>query len=97
MFVWLTCHAFVETINTLCMRDDRDYKLDLSSTHTEAKAASSTPRPYLSVRFSCCNVYVRIYRSPDGSSYRGRCPRCGKPVNFIVGRGGTDSRFFVVE
>lgn len=79
------------------MRDDRDYKLDLSSSQSNAEPARPARVPYLSVRFACCNVYMRIYRSPDGSSYRGRCPRCGKPVNFIVGQGGTDSRFFVVE
>jgi hypothetical protein len=42
-------------------------------------------------------VYVRIYCSPDGKSYRGHCPRCAKPVNFVVGPGGTDARTFVVE
>ncbi len=83
--------------NSSKMRDNRDYTLDLSSTRASAQAAPATPRPYLSVRFACCNVYMRIYRSPDGSSYRGRCTRCGKPVNFIIGQGGTDSRFFVVE
>ena len=62
-----------------------------------AETPASGPRPYLSVRFACCNVYLRIYRSADGATYRGRCPRCGKPVQFAVGEGGTSARFFVVE
>jgi hypothetical protein len=96
------------------MKDDRDYKLDLSSAAADAAARSegdadaarppsrprSTPpptaRPFISVQFDCCNVYLRIYRSADGTAYRGRCPKCGKPVHFAVGQGGTDSRVFRV-
>jgi hypothetical protein len=93
--------------NTI-MRDDRDYKLDLSkNTGTAVPAASNQhagedarvtdSRPFLSVHFACCNVYLRIYRSPDGKSYQGRCPKCAKLVQFAVGEGGTDSRFFRVS
>ena len=78
------------------MTDPRDYKLDLSAIPSTPQATSA-PRPYLSVQFDCCNVYLRIYRSPDGKHYRGRCPRCGLPVNFVVGDGGTDARTFVVR
>ena len=58
--------------------------------------AEKKGRPFLSVQFACCSVYQRIYRSADGTSYHGRCPRCGKPVKFTVGEGGTDSRAFIV-
>lgn len=87
------------------MRDDRDYKLDLSSSAANADpnaGGNSSPspasqRPFISVQFDCCNVYLRIYRSADGTAYRGRCPKCGKPVQFAVGQGGTDSRVFRVS
>ncbi len=62
-----------------------------------AQPPPSTPRPYVSVHFACCNVYLRIYRSADGRHYRGRCPRCGLPVHFAVGEGGTSARTFVVR
>ena len=81
-------------------RDPRDYKVELSTDGPSGEAdapTSSQPRPYIGVRFACCDVYVRIYRSPDGKSYRGHCPRCAKPVNFVVGPGGTEARTFVVE
>jgi hypothetical protein len=68
------------------------HKLDVIAGDPDRSAA----RPYLSVRFACCNVYQRIYRSADGASYQGRCPRCGKAVKFLVGEGGTDARSFVV-
>ena len=81
--------------------DPRDYKVELSTDaspgESDAPSSPSSPRPYVGVRFACCDVYVRIYRSPDGTAYRGHCPRCAKPVNFVVGPGGTDARTFVVE
>ena len=81
--------------------DPRDYKLEISGLVEDAQAAPSTgsqeQRPFLSVLFACCGVYTRIYRNADGQGYAGRCPRCGRPVRFAVGRGGTDARFFVVE
>ena len=84
------------------MRDDRDYKLDLSpasgaSVPEPGPVAGASGRPFISVHFACCNVYVRIYRTSDGQAYRGHCPRCAKAVNFAVGQGGTDARIFRVE
>ena len=81
--------------------DPRDYKLDLSASSSDTRPAGpSAPRqsrPYLSVHFACCGVYQRIYRSPDQTCYRGRCPRCGVTVNFPIGQGGIDARCFVVH
>ncbi len=79
------------------MADPRDYKVDLSSTAKGNPAPAGARRPYLSVQFNCCHVYLRIYRNNDATAYEGRCPRCGKAVRFPVGPGGTDNRFFVVE
>jgi hypothetical protein len=79
--------------------DPRDYKLDLSSAKPQPEDdadAGNSQRPFVSVNFACCGVYQRIYRAADGKSYTGRCPRCGKPVKFIVGEGGTAARFFTV-
>ena len=80
------------------MRDDRDYKVELTARITEHGDQAAAPsRPFLSVQFACCNVYCRIYRNLDGTRYEGRCPRCGKPVTFAVGSNGTDARFFIVR
>jgi phage terminase large subunit GpA-like protein len=84
------------------MHDPRDFKVELNGASQPAapstpKAAPAGARPYLSVHFACCNVYLRIYRSADGRHYRGRCPRCGRAVNFAVGQGGTSDRVFVVR
>jgi hypothetical protein len=48
------------------------------------------------VLFECCSVYQRIYRDPNGKSYTGRCPRCLKPIRFLVGETGTACRDFAV-
>jgi hypothetical protein len=86
------------------MKDDRDYKVELSSAAGGGENPSqpdangpAASRPFISVHFACCNVYLRIYRSADGTAYRGRCPKCGKAVHFAVGQGGTDSRVFRVS
>ena len=81
------------------MSDPRDYKLDLGATGQSPPAAAggNAARPFLSVHFACCGVYQRIYREPDGRSYRGRCPRCALPVTFAVGEGGTAARSFIVR
>jgi hypothetical protein len=58
--------------------------------------SASAQRPWIGVRFLCAGAYVRVGRSPDGSSYNAMCPRCGKRVRFRVGPGGTSSRYFEV-
>ena len=81
--------------------DPRDYKLDLSSQPANAAAMQqghlNVGRPFVSVHFTCCGVYTRVYRTADGTAYRGRCPRCGVAVNFRVGENGTSARFFTVH
>jgi hypothetical protein len=77
--------------------DLRDYKLDLSSGSPKEPPGAMRGRAFLSVLFACCGVYQRIYKTADGAHYRGRCPRCGRPVQFSVGSGGTDCRFFIAR
>jgi hypothetical protein len=77
---------------------DKGRNLDLSSD------AVPTPRPatskdasgsrFLGVQFECCDVYSRVYPNRDQTAYVGRCPRCGKQVEFLIGSEGTSSRFF---
>ena len=51
-------------------------------------------RKFLGIVFQCCRVYARVYINKQNTAYNGMCPRCGKRVEFKIGRGGTDSRFF---
>jgi hypothetical protein len=64
---------------------------------TENSHFSRETKKYLGIHFTCCNVYVRIYRNKDQTAYEGRCPRCGKPVRVPIGNQGTSSRFFIAE
>ena len=75
---------------------DKGQHLDLSS-GAEPPASRVVPGPggkFLGVHFMCCDVYFRIYPNRDQTAYVGHCPRCGKRVEFRIGAGGTDARFF---
>jgi hypothetical protein len=52
---------------------------------------------FLGVHFACCDAYSRIYKNRGGTAYVGHCPRCAKRVEFGIGVGGTDSRFFMAQ
>ena len=52
---------------------------------------------FLGVHFACCDAYSRIYPNRELTKYVGHCPRCARRVEFTIGPGGTDARFFVAE
>jgi hypothetical protein len=75
--------------------DPKGSQLDLSSdapaaTNRETEKSGS----FLGVHFTCCDVYARVYPNRDRTAYVGHCPRCAKRVDFKIGPGGTDARFF---
>lgn len=76
-----------------------DYHLDIAElAHAESdNTPSSGDRPWVGIEFACCHVYTRVYRNAVGSSYVGRCPKCGRSVSLRVGADGTSARFFVAE
>ncbi|MCK4660567.1 MAG: hypothetical protein KAV82_13685 [Phycisphaerae bacterium] len=64
---------------------------------TEDPGCSAPKRRWIGIRFDCCNVYHRVYKTKDGTWYRGWCPRCLREVRIRVGPGGTDARFFIAR
>ena len=80
---------------------DPPYHLDLEGVDDPnqgvANDGSLWGRPWVGIRFDCCDVYTRAYRNREGTAYRGRCPRCMRSVTLRVGPDGTDARFFVAE
>ena len=57
-------------------------------------ANSSGKRKFLSVHFTCCNTYGRLYPDAARTRYQGRCPKCGATVEAKIGPGGTERRMF---
>ena len=54
-------------------------------------------RKFIGVWFECCHAYGRLYKNKEGTYYRGRCPRCLRPVSVPIDRNSdsaTDRRFF---
>lgn len=54
----------------------------------------NTVRRFIGVRLVCAGAYVRCYNRRDGTAYDGRCPRCLRPISFVVGAKGTQARLF---
>ena len=44
--------------------------------------------------FDCCGTYGRALRSADGTKYVGRCGKCGRRMQALIGEGGTEQRMF---
>jgi hypothetical protein len=90
------------------MPDDRDeVELSFRPTPTpeqsrrppEPLASGQVPAPsgFLRLWFACSNQYARAYKTSDGRSYQGRCPKCGQTIRFGIGADGTSERFFRVS
>ena len=55
------------------------------------------PRKFLSLYFACAHAYGRAMKCEAEGCYRGRCPKCGKTIDFPIGQGGTSRRMFEVR
>lgn len=77
---------------------DEDYILDINGLNRPAPSSDektdSAGRPFISVHFSCCRVYQRIYRNRQGTAYVGWCPQCARKVEAKIGPDGVSTRFF---
>ena len=76
---------------------DRDGHTHQRDSGAGTPESSGPKRAFLSVWFRCCHVYGRIYRNAEKTEYNGRCPRCGAPVQALIGAHGTDHRIFMTE
>ncbi len=87
--------ANILSANTVMAEKGR--QLDLTSSAEPPSVGQTSENQFLGVHFVCCDVYSRVYANRERSAYVGHCPRCAKRVQFQVGAGGTDSRFFSVQ
>jgi hypothetical protein len=84
----------------MCVNVTPPYRLDIEGLEDPTGQSDSSGlanRSWIGIHFNCCGVYTRVYRNAEGTAYRGRCPRCGRPVTLRVGPDGTSARFFEAE
>jgi hypothetical protein len=72
---------------------DKGKQLDLISS-AESAQPKQAKNSFLGVQFACCDTYARVYANRDKTAYVGHCPRCAKRVQFQIGPGGSEARFF---
>ena len=77
------------------MPEPEDF-VDIEGLRTQRPKRTHDERPlkFLSIWFRCCNTYGRLNRNADATAYEGRCPRCGAPVQALIGPYGTSQRTF---
>jgi hypothetical protein len=81
------------------MPAEDEHRLDIvSSAEGDCEPTEQQPpssgRPWIGVRFECCGVYRRIYRTPDAARYEGHCPKCARRVTVGIGPEGVAERIF---
>ena len=54
-------------------------------------------KPFIGMKFDCCNVYIRIPLNRAGTAFVGWCPRCTKRVEVKVSKTGSSNPFFIAE
>jgi len=77
--------------------EDRDYIVDIDGLRAPADAASpsSGGRPWIAMRWNCCNAYSRVYRNRRDDAYEGYCPKCARRVRVGIDPSkGVNCRFF---
>jgi len=63
----------------------------------EDKNEQPKQKKFIGVWFECCHTYGRLYKNKEGTLYRGRCPKCLRPVNVPINaesEKATNRRFF---
>lgn len=73
---------------------EKGQHLDVTSDYLSSPAGCHAGNRFLGVHFACCDVYARIYANRQCTGYVGHCPRCARKIQFQIGAGGTESRFF---
>ncbi len=61
------------------------------------RPAERKPKPFIGVKFDCCNVYMRIRLNRVGTAFVGWCPRCTKRVEVKVAKSGSSNPFFIAN
>ncbi len=54
-------------------------------------------KPFIGIKFDCCNVYNRIYINKEKTAYEGRCPKCLRKISVKISKDGASTRFFSAQ
>ncbi len=54
-------------------------------------------KPFIGIKFDCCNVYNRIYVNKGKTAYEGRCQKCLRKISVKIRKDGVSTRFFSAQ
>jgi hypothetical protein len=84
----VSSHEFVEPGRLLDVSSEPVYAAPTASRDT------ASARQFVGIRFTCCDVYTRVYIDDGRDSYLARCPRCMRGMRLVIDPLGSTARFF---
>ncbi|MBB64763.1 MAG: hypothetical protein CMO81_06835 [Waddliaceae bacterium] len=75
------------------IREEVPYRQEKRKEDQEA----NSKKAFISVYWKCCRTFSRVYKSKDGKTYTGSCPKCRSILSVPIGAGGTTQRTFIAE
>ena len=54
-------------------------------------------KPFIGIKFDCCNVYNRIFVNKGKTAYEGRCQKCLQKISVKIRKDGVSTRFFSAQ
>ncbi|SCA63885.1 hypothetical protein SCG7109_BK_00030 [Chlamydiales bacterium SCGC AG-110-M15] len=91
---WVVLRMKIVERSFLCQDSQLDVGMDDIRDDSPQREKPPPKRRFISIYWSCCHCFSRIYKNQSGAEYTGYCPKCRSYLAVPVGKGGTTQRIF---